>query len=694
VIAAEPQNRYNNRLYKFNRFTGYPGDISLASSERRLGQLLKDVVIGKSRDFRDAGVYHRLSLIAFFAWIGLGADGLSSSNYGPQEAFLALGEHVHLSIFVGLVSVITILVISASYSQIVELFPTGGGGYFVASKLLSPSLGMVSGCALLIDYVLTIAVSIASGADAVFSFLPLEYQQYKLDLAIIVVAFMVLLNMRGVKESVVPLAPIFLTFLATHVFIVLYTVFTHVPQFSTVAHSLHRDVRGTVSAVGLWGLILLVLRSYSMGAGTYTGIEAVSNALPVLREPRVQTARLTMRYMAISLSFMVLGLILGYLLYSVGPEPGKTFNAILFEKATTGWSEDIARPLIFIALLSEATLLFVAAQTGFLGGPRVLANMSLDRWLPTKFSVLSDRLVIQNGILIMGGLAMVTMIFTKGSVRLLVVLYSINVFITFVLSQLGLVRHWWQNRRREGRWVRKLLVSGVGLTLSAFILISMVLLKFSEGGWVTLVITSALIVVAILVKRHYRSVGMQLRRLDDLAERAASHVRQSARSQVGEAKGPPTLDPKAKTAILLVSGFNGTGLHTLLAVMRLFGGVFRNFVFLEIGQLDVGNFKGPREIEHLQHKVRRDVNRYVELMSKEGFYAEAVTDIGVDVADKVVEIVPAIIQRYPNVVFFGGQLLFLKESIFDRLLHNQLVFAIQKRLHRMGIPFVILPIYV
>ena len=631
--------------------------------------------------------------MAFFAWIGLGADGLSSSNYGPSEAFLTLGQHPHLGIFVGLGTVITILVIAASYSQIVELFPTGGGGYFVATKLLSPWVGMVSGCALLIDYVLTIAVSISSGADAIFSFLPPEWYGYKLHVAILIVILMMLLNMRGVRESVMPLAPIFLTFLATHVFVILYGLFTHLPHMGTVAQSVRTDVRDTVSSIGLLGTILLVLRSYSMGAGTYTGLEAVSNGIPVLREPRVHTARMTMRYMAISLSFMVMGLFLGYLLYDVGPEPGRTLNAVLFDRVTANWGKDSARLFIFICLLSEAMLLSIAAQTGFLDGPRVLANMSLDRWFPTRFSVLSDRLVIQNGILIMGGLSLVIIFLTGGSVRLLVVLYSINVFITFSLSQLGMVRHWWRDRDRTKSWLNKLLINGVGLVLTAFILITMVTVKFFEGGWVTLLITGTLIVFAILVKRHYKKIGVQLRRLDELAERAESYVRQSV-PKGAEGGAGPVFDPKAKTAVLLVSGFNGTGLHTLLAIMRLFGGVFRNFVFLEIGTLDVGNFKGPQEVEHLQAQVQNDLNRYVELMKKEGFYAEAVWDIGVDAAEQITQIVPTIIERYPGAVFFGGKLLFLNETLLNRLLHNQLVFTIQKRLHRLGIPFVILPIYV
>ena len=216
---------------------------------------------------------------------------------------------------------------------------------------------------------------------------------------------------------------------------------------------------------------------------------------------------------------MVLGLALGYLLYGVGPEPGKTLNAILFERATQGWGTNYAVVLIFVALISEATLLFVAAQTGFLDGPRVLANMSLDRWFPTRFSALSDRLVIQKGILIMGGLSLVIMILARGSVRFLVVLYSINVFITFALSQLGMVRHWWTARFDVRGWHRKLLINGIGLVLTASILVLMIVFKFFEGGWITLLITGALVVLAILIKRHYHNVWLLLRRLDGLVNK-------------------------------------------------------------------------------------------------------------------------------------------------------------------------------
>ncbi len=156
--------------------------------------------------------------------MGLGADGLSSANYGPEESFLSLGVHGHLGIFVALATAITIFVISASYSQIVELFPSGGGGYLVASKLLSPTLGMISGSALLIDYVLTITLSVASGADAIFSFLPFGWLPFKLAFALIGVLLLMVMNLRGVKESVMPLVPIFLLFLVTHTFAIVYRI--------------------------------------------------------------------------------------------------------------------------------------------------------------------------------------------------------------------------------------------------------------------------------------------------------------------------------------------------------------------------------------------------------------------------------------------------------------------------------------
>ncbi len=655
---------------------------------------LKTFFLGGARDFTDHRIFHQLALSAFLAWVGLGSDGLSSSCYGPAEAFKALQGHPTLGIFVAIATGITILIIASSYSHIIELFPHGGGGYLVASKLLSPEMGVISGSALLIDYILTITISIASGADAIFSFLPIGYIGYKLWFAVFGVLILLLLNLRGIKEAVMPLVPVFLLFVFTHAVVIIYAVISHMGSFGVVYHETGRELTNSFHTLGLFGVLFLVLKAYSLGAGTFTGIEAVSNGLPVLQEPKVATAKKTMTYMAISLSVTVMGLMLAYILFNVRDTPGKTMNAILFESLTASWGGFYGVGFVWITLFSEAVLLFIAAQTGFLDGPRVLANMALDKWLPTKFAMLSDRLVTEKGILVMGIASLVMMLASNGSVDFLIVLYSINVFITFSLSQLGMVKHWWEQRGTEKQWLKKLIINGIGLTLTTFILISVLILKFNEGGWVTMVITGVLVLGAFFIKNHYNKTASILKRLDVIVEAAVltgSDVHDKGHDQTSPA---PLYDPKAKTAAILVNGFNGLGLHTLFSVFRLFGSTYKNYVFVEIGSIDAGNFKGADEIEHLGSFVRNETSKYVDYMQDHGHYAEAYFSIGTDVVDEVNKLVPSIREKFPDIVFFGGQLVFTNETIMDRWLHNYTVFAVQQNLYVHGIPFVILPVKV
>ncbi len=654
---------------------------------------LKTIIFGGKHDIEDTSLFHKLTLIAFFAWIGLGADGLSSSCYGPEEAFLAVQGHVYLSVFVALMSGLTVFIIAASYSQIIELFPTGGGGYLVASKLLSPKAGMVSGSALLIDYVLTITISVASGADALFSFLSPAWLPYKLPFAIAGVVVLTIMNMRGVKESVLPLVPIFLTFVVTHAFIIGYGVVMNAGSFGHVVAATRADVVQTQAELGFAGMLLLILRAYSMGAGTYTGIEAVSNGLPILREPKVQTGKRTMHYMAISLALVVMGLMVAYLLYRVAPQPGKTLNAVLFEAMTHNWGNG-GTIFVLITLLSEAALLFVAAQTGFLDGPRVLSNMALDRWFPSKFAMLSDRLVTQKGILMMGAAALITMLLTGGSVKYLVVLYSINVFITFFLSQLGMVRHWWQVRGNEAHWEKKLFINGVGMTLTFFILMSVTVVKFHEGGWITILLTGALVVIALLTQRHYLNTFRILQRLDELVKVAEASCPAFPGEQGTEKELRVKYDPQDKTAILLVNGFNGLGLHTLFSIIRLFGGTFKNFVFIQVGVVDAGNYKGVEEVSHMKANVKKELDRYVHYMRCHGYYAAAYSSFGNDVVDEIARLTPDILAKFPNAILFGGQLVFPKTTFLSGVFHNYTIFAVQRRFYNQGIPVVILPIRV
>lgn len=653
----------------------------------------KNIFIGRAKTIQDKSIFHKLSLVAFFAWIGLGADGISSSCYGPEEAFRHLQGHPMLAIFVGLGTVFTIFIISSSYSQIIKLFPQGGGGYLVGSKLLSPTVGMISGCALIIDYVLTITISVSSGTDALFSFLPESMQVHKLSIAIVGVGLLILLNLRGVKESVLSLTPIFVIFIVAHVFVILYAIIIKAHDFQTVSVETSNQLHTSISQLGMMGTLLMILKAYSMGAGTFTGIEAVSNGMPILREPKVKTAKRTMLLMAISLSFIVLGLMVAYALYNVQISETKTLNAVLFDSVTADWSPFWSRSFILTTLISEAALLFVAAQTGFIDGPRIMANMAIDKWFPKKFASLSDRLVTMNGVLLMGISAMVLMALSRGSVQLLVVLYSINVFITFSISQLGMVRHWWSERGRLEHWKRKLTVNGIGFILTTFILISVTIIKFKEGGWITLLITGLFILLAINIKRHYFKTAVRLNRV---RQNALCELRDTLAQLPGydPHKAPEKIkfDPHAKTAIILVSGFGGTGLYTFLRINESFNGLYKNFIFVRIGVINSKIYRGSEELAHFKHSVKEDGDKYVKIVNQFGYYGKSVWTIATDPVSEVYTIVKRMTRYIHNPTFFGGQLVFTKTFFMSQLLHNHTLFSIQKRFFKFGIPIVIFPI--
>jgi amino acid transporter len=652
-------------------------------SRRSVWVRLREVVVGPPRDLADAALFHKVSLVALLAWVGLGADGLSSSCYGPEETYKALGRFPALAVFVALGSVLTIAVLCVSYRQIIELFPTGGGGYLVASKLLGRGAGVVSGSALLVDYVLTVAISIAAGADALFSLLPPEWRAWKVPFACGGVAAMTVVNLRGVRESVVMWVPVFFAFIATHAVAILVAVGLHLADASAVTERTAREIGAAHAELGLAGVLVLMLRAFSVGAGTYTGIEAVSNGLPALRAPQAETGKRTMTLMGVSLAVTVFGLLLGYLFVGVRPVEGKTLNAVLFESITATWPAWLGAAFVSVGMLSATALLFIAAQAGFLDGPRVLATMALDRWFPSRFATLSDRFVAQNGLLLMGAAALAVLVLADGSVELLVVLYSINVFLTFSLSQLGMCAHWWGERRRGRAWRRGLLVNGVGLAVTASILAALCSIKFFEGGWVTLLVTSAVVGVAHLVRRHYDGVARRLARLDaDLAETERDpHL-------PGGRPGPG----RGRTAVLLCNGYNGLGVTTFLNVFRMFPGTFDRCVFVLAGAVDAGAFKGAAEVDALRAATDDQARRYADLARRCGLEAGVRTAIGPDVMEVIEALVRDALRDHPDAVVFAGQLAFERETTWTRWLHNYVVFALQKVYCQQGVPFVIVPI--
>ncbi len=639
----------------------------------------KELVLGKRKDPLDPEVFHNITLVAFFAWVGLGADGLSSSCYGPEEAFLSLGQHTHLALLLAIAVMATVFILSASYSQIIELFPSGGGGYLVASKLLGPIPGVVSGCALLVDYILTIAISVASSMDAIFSFVPAHFYHLKFIATVLCLVFLIILNLRGVKESVVVLTPIFLVFVVSHVLIIFYGIFTHGSGLPALVSDTFAETRSGIHDIGFWAMALILFRAFALGGGTFTGIEAVSNGIQILREPRVATAKKTMFYMAASLSFTAGGLLIIYLLNRVHAVPGQTLNAVIVGGLTAKWP--MGHLIYLIILLSEGALLVVAAQTGFVDGPRVMSNMALDRWLPRRFTNLSQRLVMKDGILLMGIAAMAMIFYTHASVRILIVMYSINVFLTFTLSQMGMVIHWFETRGRG--WIHGILMNATGMLLTLGILVMTSVIKFREGGWVTLAVTGFFIAVCMLIRRHDHHTTKALKELNQILTNLP------LRDHVGEALVKRGTEP---TAVLMVSGYNGIGIHSILAIQRFFPGHFKNIVFLSVGIIDSGRFKGRAEIDALMKSVDQDLHKYVELANRLGIYAEFRAGLGTDVIEELLFLCHKITPDWQKRVYFMGQLAFEGETFWNRLLHNQTSFELQRKLLFHGFEAVILPI--
>ena len=274
---------------------------------------LKETIVGQPLNPFNPNILKHVSLIALLAWVGLGADGLSSTCYGPEEAYIALGTHTYLALYIAIATALTVFIISIGYNQVIELFPSGGGGYKVASELLGKHLGLISGAALIVDYTLTIAVSTASAMDAFYSLIPSAHQSDKLFAEVGAIILLILLNMRGMKESIKLLMPIFLGFFVVHVGLILYGIGIHHQGLSLIIPNTWDDTKRSIQTLGLLPVLALVLHAYSLGSGTYTGLEAVSNNVNRLREPRVSTGKWTMFYMALSLSMTAAGMILLFL---------------------------------------------------------------------------------------------------------------------------------------------------------------------------------------------------------------------------------------------------------------------------------------------------------------------------------------------------------------------------------------------
>ncbi len=630
-------------------------------------------------------------LVAFLAWVGLGADGLSSACYGPEMAFLALGQNTYLALYLAIAITLTVFIIALSYNQVIELFPSGGGGYKVATQLIGPYAGLTSGVALIVDYVLTICVSIASCVDALFSLFPLGAHTHKLLTEIGLLALLGFLNLRGIKESIRVLIPVFLTFFITHVILIIYGILARSQQFLDLVPNTYYETIDLSHQTGWVFILALFLRAYSLGGGTYTGIEAVSNNVNRLAPPRVTTGKWAMGYMAFSLSFIAGGIILLYLLWNVSPIEGLTLNAVTFKAIMNNWiwhDIDMGAFILPFIMASEAGLLFVAANTGYIGGPTVLSNMAADSWFPAQFRHLSSRLVTQNGIILIGIAALLILLFTKGHLQFLIIMYSINVFLTFSLSLCGLSRHWFKAKKTEKNRLLKLSLSSFGLAVTSSILMVTIFEKFEEGGWITILITGLLIFACIFIKKYYARFNTAMKKID--AQLKKIDIQKTI---------PLPLEPHQPTAIFFVGEHVGIGMYTLKKVLNLFPNQYKNFIFLSVGEFNgqtydpEANQQDPEaDIKAMHTKVVRRLSYFVNYCRMQNLRAVDYQTSDVDVINGLARLAKQKSRLYPNCVFFAGTLIFERENWINHWLHNHTATLVQERLQSEGMYMMLLPI--
>ena len=388
---------------------------------------------------------------------------------------------------------------------------------------------------------------------------------------------------------------------------------------------------------------------------------------------------------AVSLAFTAAGIILLYLLWGVTKVDGQTLNATVFYSITQTWTYNdtqLSHIIVPVVLMFEAGLLVVAANAGFLAGPNVIANMASDEWMPKSFSSLSSRLVVKNGIVFMAVAALVTLVITDGSVHVLVVLYSINVFITFSMSLLGLSIYWFRHRHRQEKWLSKLTISVIGFIVCSSILLITIFEKFYEGGWITLLITSIFVGSGLLIRRMYRRFKINL-----MQKEAEFYNYEFLPSDPNLS----AVDKSAPTAAIIVDQTFGSGMNCLLEIKKLFPGIFKNFIFVTVGEVDSNTMREEKRWRDMRRKTKSILNKYKNYCNANGRFAKAYIGYDTDVVEKLTQLTNRVSKDYPNVLFFGTKFIFDNENIFTQILFNHIPYIVQRRLHTKGQNMVILP---
>jgi amino acid transporter len=426
------------------------------------------------------------------------SDALSSVAYATEEILLILvlagAAAAHLTVPIALSITALLVIVTISYQQTIHAYPSGGGSYIVARANLGTLPGLVAAAALLVDYVLTVSVSVAAGVAAITSAFP-ELATHKVALGVLCVAGIAMANIRGVRES----GRIFAV--PTYVFIVSFGLLVAVGAYRLLTGTLPPAAPSPVASTEAltW---FLVLRAFSSGCTAMTGTEAISNGIPAFRSPESRNAAITLGVMALILGTLFVGITV--LASALGILPAENETVV----------SQIARRLFgsglfyYLIQASTAFILVLAANTSFADFPRLASLLARDRFVPRQFASLGERLVFSNGILVLAGFAALLIVIFRGETHALIPLYAVGVFISFTLSQAGMVRHWWTHH--GPRWRGRLVINGVGATVTGLVAVVIAVTKFTHGAWIVVLVIPILVWSFLAMRRHYDDVALGL----------------------------------------------------------------------------------------------------------------------------------------------------------------------------------------
>lgn len=456
---------------------------------------LKQFLLGRTLP-TSAHAEERLTIPAGLAV--LSSDALSSVAYATEEILLVLiaagSGALGLSLPIALVIVVLLTIVILSYRQTIRAYPQGGGSYIVARENLGLLPGLVAGGSLMIDYMLTVTVSVTAGTAALTSALP-NLQPYNVDLCLLFIVLLTIANLRGVRES----GNLFMV--PTYAFVVSIFALIFMGIFQQATGQI-QSVPQTIAATQPLSLFF-VLRAFSAGCTALTGVEAISDGVLAFKPPEWKNARKTLFYLGALLSCMFLGITYLTQIYHIVPEEGQTAVSLLGREILGNGS-----PLYYFVQIATLLILLLAANTSYADFPRLCYFLARDGFLPRQFALLGDRLVYSNGILLLSLSAALLVVVFRGSTSAVIPLYAIGVFTSFTLSQAGMVRHWF--KERTSGWKQGAIMNGIGAVATLIVLGVIISTKFLLGAWLVIIAIPIVVALFLAIRQHYRYVARRL----------------------------------------------------------------------------------------------------------------------------------------------------------------------------------------